>query len=78
MSEENSAEIVLFEQFKKLASDMIESACNQNFSIDQVKEIYNRLIALLTAPEGITNFEFQKSGLLNAIVILLTKSPSQA
>ena len=48
----------MFEEFKQLAKDMLESACNSHFSFEDTKELFNRLIVLLTAPEGITNFEF--------------------
>ena len=37
-----------------------------------------QLTQYLTSTEGITNFEFRESGVLQALEIFLTKSPSQA
>lgn len=37
-----------------------------------------QLAAVLTSPLGLTNFEFENSGLLKAITVFLTMSPYDA
>lgn len=78
MSETFAAEMALMAKFSNLADAIMDAACSGVFDCEITQNLMNGFTDIMTGPQGITSFEFQQSGLLKALEIFLTKSPSQA
>ena len=78
MNETFSAEMALMDKFSNLADAIMDAACSGVFDCEITQNLMNGFTDMMTGPQGITSFEFQQSGLLKALEIFLTKSPSQA
>ena len=73
-----SQQVLYMDKFKKLAFQLLDEAINKDFNPNKTKNLMEELAAQFTDGIGMTTFEFQNSGLLQAIEIFLTKSASQA
>jgi len=61
-----------------LADAILDEACSAVFDCEITQNLMNQFTDFMAGQQGITSFEFQQSGLLRALEIFLTKSPSQA
>ena len=68
----------MYAKFKKLADLILDEACSETFNCAATEGLMKQLTEYMMAAEGITNFEFRKSGILQALEIFLTKTTSQA
>lgn len=62
--------------FESLANDFLKESMQASFNEEQATSLIKRLAEILTSKYGIVTFEFQQSGLLKALEVYLTKSPS--
>jgi hypothetical protein len=56
----------------------MEESIQQQFDVEKTHKLLSELAALITEPQGVTNYEFTESGLLKAIQQFLTVPPSQS
>ena len=78
MNERYQIEMGLMQQFSNLANAILDEACSSVFDCEVTQNLMNHFTDFLTGEQGITSFEFQQSGLLKALEVFLTLSPSQA
>lgn len=65
-------------KFKALAREILDEACSAIFECSKTQILMEKLVEYLTASQGMTSFEFYQSGILQALEIFFTKSPSLA
>ena len=78
MAKTYEAEMKLMSRFTNLADALTDAACSNQFDCEITQNLMTEFTDIITGSMGITSFEFQTSGLLQALEVFLTKSPSQA
>lgn len=78
MNDEHGDELSAVAKMKTLADEILDEAASSTFDCAKTQQLMSQLTQLLVGNHGITTFEFSQSGLLLALEIFLTKSPSQA
>ena len=78
LGQTHGEELQLLNKFKELANDILDEACSAIFDCQRTQALIERLTTILTSGHNVTTFEFVQSGILRALEIFLTKSPSMA
>ena len=61
-----------------MASEIVDESCSSVFNCSKTYSLMERLTDALVQANGMTSFEFEQSGILEALEIFLTKAPSLA
>jgi len=70
-------EFRLITMLRNLATDVVEEAKQEAFNFDRTKALMKQLADCLTNKRQVMTFEFKESGLLEALALFLTRTPTQ-
>ena len=61
-----------------MASMLYEETVNTSYDVEKNRKILDKLVQILTDKRAVMCYEFKESGLLDALSLYLSKTPSQA